>query len=72
MAVKLQISQMPSVEVVRKDMIIDVEIDGDKLGEFRLSRGSIDYYKKGAKKVHHRVTWKRLAELLQEHGEEKA
>lgn len=71
MVTKLNISQMPAVEVVKKDLIIDVEIDDDKLGEFRLSRGSVDFYQKGAKKKHHRVTWKELADLLIEHGKEK-
>lgn len=72
MVVKLQISQMPPVEVLRKDLIIDVEIDDDKLGEFRFSKGSVDFYQKGAKKKHHRVTWQKLAELLIDHGTEKS
>ncbi len=71
MATKLTISQMPAVEVLKKDLIIDVDQDGDKLGEFRLSKGSVDFYAKGAKKVHHRVSWKKLSELLTEHGDKK-
>lgn len=71
MVTKLTISQMPAVEVLKKDLIIDVDQDGDKLGEFRLSRGSIDFYQKGAKKKHHRVSWKQLADLLVAHGTEK-
>lgn len=71
MVTKLTISQMPAVEVLKKDLIIDVDVDGDKLGEFRLSKGSVDFYQKGAKKKHHRVSWKRLSELLIEHGTEK-
>lgn len=71
MAIKLEISQMPRVEVLKKDLIIDVEIDDDKLGEFRFSKGSVDFYSKGAKKKHHRVSWKKLSELIIEHGTEK-
>lgn len=48
MVTKLKISQMPAVEVLTKDLIIDVEQDGDKLREFRLSKGSVDFYAKGA------------------------
>jgi len=62
---------MPAVEVLKKDLIIDVDVDGDKLGEFRLSRGSVDFYQKGAKTKHHRVSWSKLAELLIEHGKAK-
>ena len=72
LAVKLQISQMPPVEVLRKDLIIDVEIDEDKLGEFRFSKGSVDFYQKGAKKEHHWATWQKLAELLIDHCTEKS
>lgn len=71
MATKLKISQMPEIEVLRKDLIIDVEIDGDKLGEFRLSKGSVDFYSKNAKTTHHRVTWKDLSELIIKHGTKK-
>lgn len=71
MATKLTISQMPAVEVLKKDLIIDVEQDNDKLGEFRFSKGSVDFYAKGAKKAHHRVSWKELSELIIKHGEKK-
>lgn len=71
MATKLTISQMPSVEIVKKDLIIDVDIDGDKLGEFRISKGSVDFYTKGAKKKHYRIAWKQLADLIIENGVEK-
>lgn len=71
MATKLLISQMPGVEIVKKDLIIDVEIDNDKLGEFRMSKGSVDFYTKGAKKKHYRIGWRELSELITEHGVEK-
>lgn len=72
MVTTLKISQMPTVEVLKKDLIIDVDQDGEKLGEFRFSKGSVDFYQKGAKTKHHRVTWKKLSDLLIEHGTEKS
>lgn len=71
MATKLVISQFPAVEVVKKDLIIDVEIDDDKIGEFRISRGSVDFYEKGARTKHYRISWKKLSELIMEHGKER-
>jgi hypothetical protein len=71
MVTKLTISQMPAVEVLKKDLIIDVDQDGDKLGGFRFSKGSVDFYAKGAKKTHHRVTWKELSELVVGNGKKK-
>ncbi|MCA0206755.1 MAG: hypothetical protein LCH92_20620 [Proteobacteria bacterium] len=71
MATKLKISKMPQVEILNRDMVIDVEVDGDKLGEFRLSKGSVDFYKKGAKTKHHRLSWTELADLMVEKGHER-
>ena len=71
MPTNLKISQMPIVEILKKDLIIDVEIDGDKLGEFRISQGSVDYYQKGAKTKHHRLKWAELADLMIKHGKER-
>jgi hypothetical protein len=68
MATNLKITSMPQFEILKKDLVISVDLDGEKLGEFRLSKGSVDFYEKGAKANHHKMSWKELADLFIEHG----
>ena len=55
------------LEVVNNDLIIQVDSDGEKLGELRVSRGSIDWVPRG----HHRalrLDWERFDDLMREAG----
>ena len=72
MATTLRITQMPKLEVLNSDIVLEVVTDGEKTGEFHISKGSLDYYPANAKKKHHRVSGVKLAELLGEHGIERS
>jgi hypothetical protein len=55
------------LEVLNADLTIEVESDGEKLGELRVSRGSIDWVPRG----HHRsyrLEWERFDDLMREAG----
>lgn len=71
MANKLLIKKTPQLEVLNSDLVLEVYVAEDKLGELHISKGSFDFYKKGAKKSFRRLSWSKLAELMEEHGEAK-
>lgn len=53
------------LEVVNTDLLVEVQADGEKLGELRISRGSIDWVPR-----HHQhgtqLTWERFDRLMKE------
>ena len=58
---------LPPKVVLHKDVTFVVKSDGIKLGELRISKGSLDWWP--AK--HHsgcRLTWERFDALMQEYG----
>lgn len=72
MATTLTIKQMPVMEVENKDLVLEIkDAEDGKLGELHISKGSLDYYPKGAQKKHFRVSWSDLAELLEKEGKER-
>ncbi|QCO15526.1 hypothetical protein D3869_09955 [Azospirillum brasilense] len=71
MATTLRITQMPKLEVLNSDIVLEVVTDGEKTGELHISKGSLDYYPANSKKKHYRVSWTKLAEILEEHGNER-
>ncbi len=54
---------LPTKPLKNVDTTIAVWSDGEKLGEMRISRGSLDWIPAGAQ-THRRITWENLAYLL--------
>jgi hypothetical protein len=58
---------LPPKVVLHKDVTFVVKSDGTKLGELRISKGSLDW----VPAKHHfgcRLVWERFDTLMQEHG----
>ena len=63
---KLEISLPPKV-ILNSDVVIDVHSDDAKLGELRISRGSIDWIP-GKHQASFRLSWERFDEVMRESG----
>jgi len=63
---KLEISLPPKV-ILNSDVVIDVQSDDAKLGELRISRGSIDWIP-GKHQASFRLSWERFDEVMRESG----
>ena len=55
------------LEVVNADLTIEVEADGEKFGELRISRGSIDWVPRSHRRAF-RLEWERFDEVMRESG----
>lgn len=55
------------LEVVNADLTIEVEADGEKFGELRVSRGSIDWAPRNLRRVF-RLEWEQFDELMRANG----
>ena len=60
---------LPKVELGKTDAYFNIFKDTEKLGEIRVSRGGIDYYRKN-KKRGIRVSWTQFDEMMRKHSEE--
>jgi hypothetical protein len=49
----------------RVDLVLQVVIDGAKRGEIHISKGGVDWWPRNSKRVKHRWTWSKLADLLE-------
>lgn len=56
------------LEVVNTDLVVEVQADGQKLGELRMSRGSIDWIPR-AHQIGTSLTWEQFDQLMAEYGE---
>jgi len=63
---KLEIALPPKV-ILNSDVVIDVHSDDAKLGELRISRGSIDWIP-GKHHTTYRLSWERFDELMRAGG----
>jgi hypothetical protein len=63
-AVELSIPN--AIDVGITDVVFRVTADGRHLGTVRISRGAIDFTKRGGKR--YRLGWKRFAELMADEG----
>lgn len=54
------------LEVVNADLVIEVASDEAKLGELRISRGSIDWSPRGHHHATRSMSWEEFAELMTE------
>lgn len=58
----------PSLQLGRADVTFAVKHNGETLGALHISRGSVVWFPAGHN-YGHRLAWRRLAELMVEHGE---
>jgi hypothetical protein len=56
-----------ALEVVNNDLIVEVEADGQKWGELRISKGSIDWVPRNNKRAR-RLGWERFDAVMRENG----
>ncbi|MBC7833540.1 MAG: hypothetical protein H7Y88_00385 [Phycisphaerales bacterium] len=54
---------LPERPLAYSDAIFVIRVKGEKLGELRISQGSLDWYARNAKRPK-RITWARLAGIL--------
>jgi hypothetical protein len=50
---KIQIEQLPEVEIVNKDLVVAVFSDEAKLGQLTISRGGLGWYPSGPSNERH-------------------
>jgi hypothetical protein len=59
---------IPTTKVVlHADVVFEVRSDGDKLGELRVSKGTIDWVPANAT-IPIRLTWEQFDRYLRDHG----
>lgn len=54
--------------VLHKDVEVDVKADGTKLGTLLISKGNIEWLPAGNHVNKYRLSWKKLAELMEAEG----
>jgi hypothetical protein len=59
---------LPKGVVINADVVFVIAGDGVKLGELRVSKGTIDWRPAHARKIEYRLGWERFAEIMHEHG----
>ncbi len=58
--------RIPTTKIVlHADVIFEVRSDGTKLGELRVSQGTIDWYPSNAK-IPAKLTWEQFDRLMQD------
>ncbi len=58
---------VPTRPLGKADIDFDVYSDGAKLGSFKVSKGSVVWYRQNGQ-TGYRVSWAKLGELLEAHG----
>lgn len=59
---------VPARPIAYKDIEFEVKSDGRKLGELRVSQGGVLWVPRDHTYGHH-LSWKALAELMEQHGQ---
>jgi hypothetical protein len=64
-----RITVFPSkpLDVQAADLVIEITSDGEKLGELRVSRGSIDWAPRAYKRLYS-LEWERFDEVMRANG----
>jgi hypothetical protein len=65
--IKLKVEQ--EIPIQNTNVVFPVDIDGTRFGRLRISKGGVDWMDKGSQKKHQHLTWKRIAELIKQHGD---
>jgi hypothetical protein len=65
MAHEITLTIPTPINIQNTDLTLEVNSDGIKLGELRISKGSVDWWPNNHRTNCHRVTWERLKQLLE-------
>ena len=57
---------IPEKFILSKDVEFEIKSDGHKLGSLLISKGNIEWKPANASKRHHRLTWEKFAEFMEE------
>ena len=57
------LKQTPEVEIVNKDLVVEVVADGEVLGKLTISRGGIGWFPKHAEHERH-LNWERFDRVV--------
>lgn len=60
--------ELPEPTVVNKDVVIKVKSGGKALGKLQISKGTVDWWPAHSTVNHYKVSWEKLAQLLEAHG----
>jgi hypothetical protein len=50
------------------DVSFEIFSDGEKIGELRISKGTIDWWPRSTKTRHARLSWERFASLMDDYA----
>ena len=67
-AVKVKLPRQ--VEVLSKDLEVEVRSDGDFIGTLKISKGSLDW-RDASDQMSHVLRWEQFAQLALEHGHKR-
>lgn len=56
--------------VLNKDVEVDVKTNNEKLGTLLISKGNVEWLPSGNSVNKYRLSWKKLAKLMEEHGKQ--
>jgi hypothetical protein len=62
---RVQIQQLPEVEIVNKDLVVAIFSDEAKFGEITISRGGVGWVPSGPSNERH-FTWEQFARCVRE------
>jgi hypothetical protein len=62
---RIQIEQMPEVEILNKDLVVAIFSDQAKFGQITISRGGVGWVPSGPSNERH-FTWEQFARCVRE------
>lgn len=62
---KVQICQLPNVEIVNTDLVIAVDADGVRFGTLTISRGGLGWWPENGKKERP-ISWEEFDRMVRE------
>jgi hypothetical protein len=62
---RIQICQLPEVEIINKDLVIAIYSDDEKLGDITISRGGLGWVPRGPSNERH-FSWEQFDRYVRE------
>jgi hypothetical protein len=56
---------LPTIELGQNDLRFEAFVDGEKVGELRVSEGGLDWWPRGARTRKISKTWSQLRDLME-------
>lgn len=60
------------IPVGNRDVQIPVKVDGKPIGRLKISQGGVDWLPSPNSKTSYALTWRRLADLMEQEGKPKS